>query len=966
QVVRHVQVVRLDADAAAIADEPVTAPPNAVGPDNLAYVIYTSGSTGRPKGVATVHRNVVRLIKGANYAAMTPEDVFLHLAPLAFDASTFEIWGALLNGAKLVLYPDEPIDIGRLRQVIAEAGVSILWLTAGLFHQVVDEDVGALAPVRQLLAGGDVLSPAHVKRVLTALPGCQVINGYGPTEGTTFSTTFRVPEASFDGGIAIGRPISNTQVYVLDDRLELAPTGAAGELYIGGAGLARGYLGRAGLTAERFVPSPFGNGERLYRSGDLVRWRTDGQIEFLGRRDTQVKLRGFRIELGEIEAALAAHAGVQQAVVVARADGAAAKRLVAYVVPAEGATADIDDLRAHLKRTLPDHMVPQAFVIVASFPLTSNGKLDRKALPAPDGRASDDYLAPRNEIEATLARLFAEVLGHERVGVHDNFFELGGDSILSIQLVARAARDGLKLTTRQVFERQTIAALAVVTGSLTAPRIDQDLPEGEVPLTPIQHWFFAQDFYDPGHFNQAVLLQCRGLSPALVAQAIGHLIRHHDALRLRFDRKDRMWHQAYVDGSDVSFTQVDLTQIEPSIQSNELAYEVEKRQASLNISSGPLLQAGLFDLGASGQRLLLVIHHLVVDGVSWRILLEDLHTVYEQLARGAAICLPAKTTSFKHWAESLVANARSDEFCRELAYWQGQPWSTAELLPVDFDGANTAGKAATVSASLDATETQALLQRVPAAYRTHIKDVLLTALAQAVSPWTGRPRLLVDLEGHGREELGDDTDLSRTVGWFTSLFPVLLDLPEISDPGSALKSVKEQLRAIPRRGMGYGILKYLSGLDVPAIPQPEISFNHLGQIDQSGANAPLFRLAPESSGLTQSPYSRRAHLIDVTALVVDGRLRMHWTYSKAVHAAATIEKLSERFIDCLRELIAHCQSAVGSYTPSDFPLVALEAWSLEVLQGRYEDIEDVLPLSALQQGLVFHGLEAPDSGAYHE
>ena len=373
------RIVQLDADWPAIARQPATAPGNTLHPHNTAYVIYTSGSTGTPKGVVVSHQNVVRLVHQANYVDLTADDVFLHLAPLAFDASTFEIWGALLNGARLVIYPDGVVDLARLRSVIAQQQISVLWLTAALFHQVVDEDVEALAGVRQLLAGGDVLSAAHVRRVLEALPGCTPINGYGPTEGTTFSACYAVPDvAAIADTVPIGRPITNTQVYVLDGGLEPVPIGVVGELYVAGAGLGRGYVGRCGLTAERFVANPFGlAGSRMYRTGDLARWRHDGVLEFVGRADHQVKLRGFRIEPGEIEAVLLRHPAVAQAVVLAREDGPGQKRLVAYVVAGADRAIDVAALRGQLGASLPDYMVPSGFVVLASLPLTANGKLDR-------------------------------------------------------------------------------------------------------------------------------------------------------------------------------------------------------------------------------------------------------------------------------------------------------------------------------------------------------------------------------------------------------------------------------------------------------------------------------------------------------------------------------------------------------------------------------------------------------------
>jgi amino acid adenylation domain-containing protein len=429
-----------------------------VSPDQLAYVMYTSGSTGAPKGVAVTHGNVVRLVRGADWADLGPEQTFLQLANLAFDAATLEIWGPLLNGGRLVLFPGRRPSLDDLAETIARHGVTTLWLTAGLFHQMVNERLEGLRPLRQLLAGGDVLSPAHVRRALAELPGCTLINGYGPTENTTFTTCYPVQADGWEATVPIGRPIRGTTVQVLDSSLRPVPIGVWGELFAGGHGVARGYLGRPDLTAERFVPDPSDDGGRLYRTGDVVRWRPDGLLEFLGRRDGQVKVRGFRIEMGEIEAALAAVPGAGQVVVMMRSGQSDDRRLVAYVTGDTTA----DDLRAALRERLPDYMIPAAFVFLERLPLTPNGKVDRRALPDPDPAAGRrEYLAPANPIEESLAAACAEVLGLERVGMRDNFFALGGHSLLAAQLISRLRdRYSLEVPLRMVFEASDFLDLA--------------------------------------------------------------------------------------------------------------------------------------------------------------------------------------------------------------------------------------------------------------------------------------------------------------------------------------------------------------------------------------------------------------------------------------------------------------------------------------------------------------------------
>ena len=483
-------------------------------------------------------------------------------------------------------------------------------------------------------------------------------------------------------------------------------------------------------------------------------------------------------------------------------------------------------------------------------------------------------------------------------------------------MVARANRAGLKLTARQIFEQQTVAGLATVVEAATSPIAEQGLVQGEVPLTPIQHWFFAQDLAVPHHFNQAVLLECREpLRPELLADALRRIVSQHDALRLRFRHPGDGWHQAHAAWDDhVAFDHFDLSGLDAEACIPALTRQADRLQQSLDLAAGPVLRAALFDLGARGQRLLLIIHHL------WRILLEDLGGVYAALADGTPVQLPAKTASFKSWAESLSDYAQSAVAQRELAYWRDISWSEAGRLPVDHaDGVNLMGSARTVTTWLDADDTLALLQEVPAVYHTQINDVLLTALVEAFADWTGRRTLLVALEGHGREDLFEGVDLSRTVGWFTSLFPVLLDTSAAPDPGSALKGVKEQLRSIPHRGIGYGVLRWLDRNDSLPTPEPEVSFNYLGQLDDSADAA--FRFASEDLGPAASPDARRPHLIDLSGGIRNGRLRLQWTYSSAVHDAATVETIAATYVARLQDLIAHCRESDGGFTPSDFPLL---------------------------------------------
>jgi amino acid adenylation domain-containing protein/non-ribosomal peptide synthase protein (TIGR01720 family) len=974
------QVVCLDTEWDLISQESEDDLRVPVSAENLAYVMYTSGSTGTPKGVSVVQRNVVRLVKETNYAEFGREQVFLQMAPLSFDASTFELWGSLLNGAKLVIMAPGTPALAELGAVLQRYEVSTLWLTAGLFHLMVSEGVEQLRGVRQLLAGGDVLSVAQVRKVLAGLEeGSSLINGYGPTEGTTFSCCYAMQKDTPIGAtVPIGSAIGNTEVYVLDQLLQPAPVGVAGELYIGGDGLARGYWQQAELTAERFVPHPFTAvaGSRLYRTGDIVRYRADGQIQFLGRMDHQVKVRGFRIELGEIEEVLKQHPAIQDAAVIIRKDQPGDKRLVAYLVPRQMPAPGINELLDFLKQKLPDFMMPQAFVTLDQLPLNPSGKIDRPMLPPPDydrPDLEDEFVEPAGEVEQLLARVWKEVLRVEQIGRHDNFFALGGESILAIQVVARANQAGVSVQTRHLFEHQTIAELALVAGTAPAVEAEQGQVSGPVPLTPIQYWFFGQDLPEPHHFNQSVILETEELlNQELLKSVFDELLRHHDALRLRYSKDAAQWQQFNSDFDGASVQYFDFSTLPQAELSPTIEQHADALQASLNLTDGPLMRIAWFDCGPDNPaRLLLVVHHLVVDGVSWRIILNDLQTGYGQALRGEPITFGPKTTSFKYWAERLATYSSAGALDAEKEYWRKFAQVNAPSLPVDQErGVNTVEWARRVYVSLDADETRALLQEVPAAYNTQINDVLLTALLQAFHDWTGERSLLITLEGHGREEIIENVDLSRTVGWFTTEYPVFLTLGETQSEGESLCLVKEQLRAIPQRGIGYGLLRYLSddsetSSQLGQLAQPEFSFNYLGQFDQVLSESSLFRIARESRGQTQSRHGKLPHLLQVNGSVAGGRLQLALIYSEKVFQPATIESFGESFQRSLRALISHCQSPeAGGFTPSDFPLASLTQAELDLVARSDKHVEDIYPLTPFQHGLLFHALYAPGSDVY--
>jgi amino acid adenylation domain-containing protein/non-ribosomal peptide synthase protein (TIGR01720 family) len=990
------RVVCLDTNWEQIAIQSDSNPVNGVTRDNLAYVIYTSGSTGRPKGVAIEHHSTVALLTWAKEVFAT-EDLAGVLAStsICFDLSVFELFVPLSWGGRVIM-AQNALDLPTLP---AAAQVTLINTVPAAMAELVRSQ-RIPASVRIVNLAGEPLQNQLVQQIYQLPNVQQVFNLYGPSEDTTYSTFTLVKKG--DSIVTIGRPIANTYCFLLDEHLMPLPIGVPGELYIGGDGLARGYLKRPDLTDEKFIPNPFSNepSSLLYKTGDKARYLPDGNIEFLGRIDNQVKIRGFRIELGEIEAAITQYPGVRETAVIAREDVPGHKYLVAYIVPNHEDAIASSDLRGFLKEKLPDYMIPGVFVVLDALPLTPNGKVDRKALPIPDTARQELQAesAPRTRYEEILAQIWREVFHRDVVSIHDNFFEVGGDSILSIQIISKANRAGFFFTPKQIFQHQTIAELAAVATTETL-KSEQGLVTGSLPLTPIQHWFFAQNLPEPHHFNQSFLLEVPPtLNSDLLQQALQQLLHHHDALRLRFNQTEACWQQFNaLPDETVPFSRIDLSTLQKEALSQTIESTSSQLQASLNLNSGPLLRVALFHLGTQKpDRLLLVIHHLAVDGVSWRILLEDLQTAYQQLESGKPIQLPPKTTSFKHWTEKLTEYAFSPAAKKELTYWSNISGSKITPLSVDYKGgANTKTSARSVKVSLTEKETRALLQEVPKAYHTQINDILLTALMQVLATWSGSNSVLIDLEGHGREEILPDVDLSRTVGWFTTMFPVLLELKATENLGEAIESIKEQLRAIPNRGIGYGVLRYLSGdasitSQLSSLPQAEVSFNYLGQFDWGMESDSFIKLASESVGLEHSQLGHRSHLLEINGLVVENQLQLEWTYSSNFHSSTTIENLAQDFVAKLRTLIAHCLSAdAGNYTPDVFENQTLHSEArprnndqhqennltlplhlLELSPGISEllplDTEAAYPLAKIQNFMLHHYVNDPqEMGVYH-
>jgi non-ribosomal peptide synthase protein (TIGR01720 family) len=883
-------------------------------------------------------------------------------------------------------------DGGRLLESLAEQRISMLEMVPSPLRALLDqaEAEGRARPLpalRWLVATGEALPPALVRRWLGLFPRATVVNAWGATETSDDVTHHAVdtPPPPQARQIPVGRPAGNCSVLVLEPSLQPAPPGVPGELYIGGVMVGRGYHRDPARTALAFVPHPLATepGERLYRTGDLGRWSRDGVVEFIGRVDHQVKIRGFRVELGEVQAVLAQHPRVDEVMVLDRDHPPGVKRLVAYVVAGQGETGgsgddaaapDAGELREFLRQRLPEYMVPAFFLFLDALPVTPNGKVNRRALLAMElperGGDEGQVVAPRNAVEAALAEIWAAVLRLDRVSVEDNFFALGGDSILSIQIVAKATRAGLRVTPRQLFTHQTISELAAAVTA--APSSADAVPAeaaaaaatGPFPLTPVQRRFFALGYADPHHYNQSMLLNVhRPLDAASLTAAVAAVVERHDALRQRFAGSgDGARAEIVADAGAPPVHRLDLSALPAGRGSAAVEAAAAALQGSLDLDAGPLGRFALFDLAggettesgaAPPSRLLLVLHHLAVDGVSWPVLLEDLQTAHAQAAAGAAPILPPVPTAYRDWAAEVARYAASPRLAAEAPYWIEQAERAAALvqpLPRDGAGANRVADEETVARLFDDEETRALLRDLPERYGAAVEDALLAALAVGHRRWSAAPALWIDVEGHGREEAVSERDLSRTVGWFTAIYPLLLAVETPDDPEAALLAVKEAVRRVPHRGVGYGALRWTALEDaaedaaardaarrLAAAPQREIIFNYHGQAggaggrgDDGGAAQPVFTAARESDGPSQSRRARRAHLLEVTAGIAGGRLRLAWTYARGVHRPARVEALADACADALRELVDHLRGGgEAAYTPSDFDLVDLDQGQLD-------------------------------------
>jgi amino acid adenylation domain-containing protein/non-ribosomal peptide synthase protein (TIGR01720 family) len=953
------------------AAPPPPVPTEAIQPSDLCYVIYTSGTTGQPKGVMIEHRNVVRLLFNDEFQfRFSTDDVWTMFHSQAFDFSVWEIFGALLTGGRLILVPKMTArDPAAFLHILQQERVTVLSQTPGAFYNLMREEDLRPAPdlaLRYVVFGGEALAPRKLKRWHDKYPAVRLINMYGITETTVHVTFKEITRAEIERNLSnIGKPIPTLAVYIYDRDQRLTPKGIAGELYIGGSGLARGYLGNPELTGRKFVADPANPQERLYRSGDLARILDSGEIEYLGRLDDQVKIRGFRIELGEIEGQLSACPGITEVAVIARTKAGTMELAAYYVSPA---AVTPETLRSYLAGKLPDFMLPARYIRLDALPLTPNGKLDRKALPEPGIIAEDLYEAPQSPEEKLLAEIWSKVLDSGFAGVTDNFFTSGGDSIKSIRIIAGARAAGYVLTARDIFSFPTIRQLAPRMKK-TSDIPDQSPVTGKSPLSPIQRWFFSTPTPARHHFNQSVLLQFPGgLSRKWTERLLGKLLEHHDALRMvcREENGTIILENKGPGVLPFPITESDLR--DAADPAAALLAAATQLQCGVDLPRGPLLKTGLFHL-RDGSRLLIVAHHLIIDTVSWRILLEDLATLHRQLTTEQPLKVPFKTMPFLSWPLRLREYRNTPAALRAKEYWEKTLRQSYPAIPPDYPtGENSLRYYDRVSFLLPQAITAKLLTETHSAFHTRINDILLAGLALAAYRQYGLNRIGIDLEGHGREEILPGTDLSRTVGWFTTIFPVLLEVGD-PDPTTVIVRIKEALRDIPNNGIDYLLLAYPDpdAKTSPLTPanRPGISFNYLGQIDPLSADSPFFP-AMEDKGPENAPDEIRPYDWTINGRVEAGALEMELLYSSRRYRAGSVRDFMAAFRSSLELLIRHCSSLrIPQLTPSDMTFRELPAPLLNRLQQEYE-VEDIYPLSPLQEGMLFHALLDPASDNYFE
>ncbi|MDM8517687.1 amino acid adenylation domain-containing protein [Desulfobacterales bacterium HSG16] len=911
---------------------------------NLAYVIYTSGSTGQPKGVMIEHGGFVNMITAQiSGFSVNEKDRVLQFASPSFDASLSEIFMALLKGAAIVLIKKDTInDKDAFLQYIEKLNVSVITFPP-VYLKMLERH--PLPSVKTIITAGE---PAIKSDALFYSKNKNYFNAFGPTEASVCTSFHKVDHKSLMSTnkslIPVGGPIANSSIYIIDNEFNPVPIGLSGEICFSGPGLSRGYLNRLKLTREKFIDNPFVPGERLYKTGDRGRWLPDGNIEFEGRKDDQQKIRGHRVEPGEIQGTLIEHLDIKDALVLVRENLVRENlvrenELVAYVISESSRVLNSADLRLYLNKILPSYMIPSFFVFLKKFPMTVNGKIDKKALPhhLDDMGIDIEYASPRNEIEEKIVSIWQKFFVKEKIGIHDNFFDMGGDSIRAIQMVSYLHQENLRVKAKEILLYPTIALLSdILSGRLSEKAVqghdtmghldsgrldsDQETITGIVPLTAVSSWFFKEYKYERHHFNHVSMFHSKDRYDENGLRAVfAKLQEHHDIFRIRYEFKNRDRHEKitqYNCGLDypLDFTIFDLTDMDSDMAIKKLSRNTEMLQTEIDLENGHLMKIALFKM-SDGDRLLVIIHHLIFDRVSWSIFIEDLNLGYARYISGKPINFPPKTDSFKKWAEHIELYSISDALMKEKTYWQSlesdfvSGIESGRIKALPYDSITEQGLMTDIvhaSISLSISETEELLARADRIYRAKIDEILLTALAYAMKKWHGCDKTLITLEGHGREDIIEEIDVNRTIGWFTSTWPAILDLPNTgsnignnnSDVWDAsvpnIEKIKTTVRSIPNKGIGYGILKYLTPFeyknDMTFCLNPEINFNYLGQFKEEDAG--FFEIAKDSPPIhSYSPDAEIIHNLDIAAMIADRKLHVNFAYNSKRFKEKTIDRI---------------------------------------------------------------------------
>ncbi|WP_307250427.1 amino acid adenylation domain-containing protein [Croceifilum oryzae] len=901
-------------------------------PSDLVYMIYTSGSTGKPKGVMIEHRGLSNYICWAQKTYVKDaDDSFALYSSLAFDLTVTSIFTPLIGGNQIRVYPESDENFV-LYDILEDNQASIMKLTPAHLS-LLQEKTFSNSRIKRLIVGGEELKGSLAQKIQDAFHGkVEILNEYGPTETVVGCMIHRFnPTTDQEAAVPIGIPADNVQIYLLDEKFRPVPKGSIGEMYISGDGVARGYWNRPDLTAQCFIDNPFILGKKMYKTGDLAKFLDHGLIEYVGRKDQQVKLRGYRIELTEIEYRLMKLPYVKEAVVIDRVLSTGQKQLYAYLVKA------IDDgisalaIKQDLAKVLPAYMIPAHFLFIDQIPLTKNGKVDRNQLPMEERRAMEidpDQVVGDRELQ--VLTVLQEILQVDSVHLQDDFYQLGGDSIKAIQISSKLKNVGLKIRAKDILAHSAIHEMvACVETDQSEQRIDQGMADGMIPLSPIASWFFSQSFQEEHHWNQSVLLHLNEqVEDDQIEAIMDALIRQHDTLRINVNRETgTMFYNPAHLHRPFQLTRVHLSHLSYEDQQAEMERLGLELKSTMNLEEDLLMDACSFDLGEQGKRLLLTAHHLIMDAVSWRILLGDM----VQLLGNSSLSdrLLPKTHSYQYWVDELNSYVETLTV-DDIQYWKSMGKRTSGFSPSVVQK-HVQQKVSTLQDQLHAEETKMLLTSANEAFHTEPVELLITSLALAVKEHTNQSRVCIEMEGHGREEFSPGLDLSRTVGWFTSMYPVVLEV-EDGTFSTQMKSMKEQIRRVPNKGLDYLILKHMSD-HLQDGDEPLVRFNYLGDFDAT-AYPKFFTFASESSGSEIGPLNHLTAVMDITAMIVNQVLQLSITYSESHFHTETISSFMKQWMGHLRGIIEQCGNQEQTqFTPSDFETVNLSQEELDLLTG---------------------------------